>query len=279
MKLDILDHGYIKLIESWGHGEGGVDDTVQRDSSGEPYVQHDTDYEVGIIEAARQSTQGNFRGWSEDEKLLKRLYNHKHATPFEFAGLIVEVQAPIMVFREWHRHRTQGYSEASARYAPLPELYYMPEEEDVLARANATVTNRQAQGLKAGLLPHEAHDWAQNVEALYARAEALYQYGLAIGVPKELARLPMPVGHYSKMRAVGNLRNWLGFMTLRCAPDAQQEIRYFANALEVIIKSLFPRTYQLWMAEPRIRCENGHSPILHVEGLCPLCAANDLTRY
>jgi len=30
-----------------------------------------------------------------------------NSTPFEFAGAVFEVQAPIMVFREWHRHRTQ----------------------------------------------------------------------------------------------------------------------------------------------------------------------------
>jgi thymidylate synthase (FAD) len=38
-----------------------------------------------------------------DTKLLKYLYTHKHMTPFEMCGLTVEVQAPIMVFREWHR--------------------------------------------------------------------------------------------------------------------------------------------------------------------------------
>jgi thymidylate synthase (FAD) len=236
------------------------------------------DYEVGIIEAARQSTQGNFRGWGEDAKLLKRLYDYKHATPFEFAGLIIEVQAPITVFREWHRHRTQGYSEASARYTMLPDLYYLPDEDDVFARGNATTKNRQAQGLKAGLLGADAQDWLQAVEAFYARAEQLYQMGGNIGIPKELARLVMPVGHYSKMRAVGNLRNWLAFMTLRCAPDAQKEIRLFANALGEIIQALFPRTYQLWLKEPRVRCENNHAPILHAEGACPLCAELGLTE-
>jgi thymidylate synthase (FAD) len=42
-----------------------------------------------------------------DEKLLRYLWKNRHTTPFEMAGLRIEVQAPIMVFREWHRHRTQ----------------------------------------------------------------------------------------------------------------------------------------------------------------------------
>ena len=40
-----------------------------------------------------------------DEKLLAFLWKNKHATPFEMAGMTIEVQAPIFVFREWHRHR------------------------------------------------------------------------------------------------------------------------------------------------------------------------------
>ena len=102
-EVRVLDHGYVRLVETWGEGDAGVP-------------------EAGIIEAARQSTQGAFRGWESDEKLLAYLHNSQppHATPFEFAGMVIEVQAPIFVFREWHRHRTQSYNEMSARYVPLP---------------------------------------------------------------------------------------------------------------------------------------------------------------
>src|SRR5437763_2378669 len=109
-RLLVLDHGYVEFIEAWGQWK--VRET-----------------EAGISEAARQSTQGSFRGWEADEKLLRFLFTNtpQHATPFEFAGMVIEVQAPIFVFREWHRHRTQSYNEMSARYAPLPDLYYLPQ--------------------------------------------------------------------------------------------------------------------------------------------------------
>ena len=123
MKIEVLDHGYVERIEAWGYGRDGhtqpnVRASVEGEESG---VFLEPDYERGIIEAARQSTQGSFRGWDEDQRLLKYLHEHRHATPFEFAGMVVEVQAPIFVFREWHRHRTQSYNEMSARYAPLPD--------------------------------------------------------------------------------------------------------------------------------------------------------------
>lgn len=76
--IPVLDHGSVSLVESWGSDER-------------------------IIEAARMSTGKGFQGWDKDEKLLRYLYTHHHMTPFEMAGAIFEVKAPIFVFREWHR--------------------------------------------------------------------------------------------------------------------------------------------------------------------------------
>lgn len=204
-----------------------------------------TDFEVGIIEAARQSTQGSFRGWGEDHKLLKFLYDNGHATPFEFAGLVLEVQAPIFVFREWHRHRTQSYNEMSARYAPLPDLYYVPDANVMADRARAQQSNKQSSGI-ADFDHYAAFTWLGEAEKFYGTAEALYRRALAVGVPKELARITMPVGHYSRMRASANLRNWLAFLTLRTAPNAQWEIRQYAKAVGDCVAHAFPETWRLF---------------------------------
>lgn len=242
MRIQVLDHGYVEFVEAWGLGKDGT--------QAETAAFHDDyDYEVGIIEAARQSTQGNFRGWDQDAKLLKFLHENKHSTPFEFAGMVIEVQAPIFVFREWHRHRTQSYNEMSARYAPLPDLYYYPQKQNLLERANAIVNNRQAQGLKAGLLEEDADQWFGALDTVYKRCESMYQWALDKGVPKELARLVMPVGHYSRMRATANLRNWLAFLTLRMDPKAQWEIRQYATAVGQCIERTFPQTWALFNQE------------------------------
>lgn len=235
MNIPVLDHGYVRLVESWGRGDAGI-------------------AEAAIIEAARQSTQGCFRGWEKDEKLLGYLYNStpKHSTPFEFAGMTIEVQAPIFVFREWHRHRTQSYNEASARYAPLPDLYYLPEFQDVKDRAieAANTKNRQASSEGITVPDNEAIlNWLVQVQKSYDAAEDLYQSSLKLGIPKELARIVMPVGHYSKMRASANLLNWLKFLTLRDHPAAQKEIQRFAQAVGMIIGQEFPRVYRLFATE------------------------------
>jgi thymidylate synthase (FAD) len=244
-RVQLLDHGFLETIESWGSDER-------------------------IVEAARMSTGKGFLGWgptpcdcvgkllfmeclrcrgtqqlSGDEKLLRFLYEHHHNTPFEMAGLVIEVQAPIFVFREWHRHRTQSYNEMSARYVPLPDVNYIPSVERLLINSK---TNKQA-GTVAGaavLTEQGAEGYREWLATSYQDAQALYEAALAMGVPKELARIHLPVGRYSRMRACANLRNWLAFLTLRMDTAAQYEIRVYANAVADIIARLFPRTYALF---------------------------------
>lgn len=272
---DVLDHGYLKVKRTWGSDEE-------------------------IIETARMSTDKGFLGWDPgpcptcegsgtvregtvmigrvdapcsdcngkgtvpgDAKLLRYLYEHKHSTPFEFAGLTIECQAPIMVYREWHRHRTQAYSEMSARYVQMPNLHYVPSVRRIIESAKKS-GNRQAsgggvlnvpifQGVRfAGDPPFgtpSTADMAEEIrrqirleqQSVYEQYERL----ISFGVSKEIARLDTPVSRYSRMRATGNLRNWLAFLTLRMDPAAQFEIRQYAWCVADAIEKAFPRTWAL----------------------------------
>lgn len=227
--MKVLDHGYVEFVEHWGS-------------------------DARIIEAARMSTGKGFLGWGEpggpqgDEKLLAYLYNNKHSTPFEMAGLVIEVQAPIFIFREWHRHRTQSYNEMSARYTPLPDLNYIPSIERLLINSK---TNKQAGVIKGAdeLTEETAETFRRELAVKYTEQETFYQRALQMGVPKELARIDLPVGRYSRMRASANLRNWLAFLTLRSAPGAQWEIRQFAHVVGLLISQQFERTWELFCTE------------------------------
>jgi thymidylate synthase (FAD) len=181
-----------------------------------------------------------------DEKLLRYLWEHKHSTPFEMAGATFEIQAPIFVFREWMRHRTQSFSEASARYAPLPDVNYVPTIERLMLHASGA--NKQAGTVRgaAPLTPETAALFRAELEEHYIASQSLYEDALASGVPKELARVHLPVGRYSRMRASANLRNWLGFLSLRMDPAAQWEIRQFACAVHDLLAEQFPRTLALF---------------------------------
>ena len=221
--MQILDHGYVKLITKWGSEED-------------------------IIRSARMSTNKGFQGWEKDLKLLTYLYTHKHMTPFEMAGIIIEVKAPIFVFREWHRHRTQSINEMSARYIPLPDENYVPTLERIMEGAKDT-KNKQAQGTGDKLNEAQVNQWLLDLHDSYEYSQTIYERGLNMGVPKEIARAVIPVARYSKMRASANLRNWLGFVLLRQASNAQWEIRQYANAVGDLIAEEFPLTWELFQNE------------------------------
>lgn len=258
MERKVLDRGSIEMVDFWGSDEQ-------------------------VIRAARTSTGKSFQGWGPfcrkcglkmvvtaqgnspadysrgtqkecdhdadkpgDEKLLKYLWDHKHQTPFEMCGMTVAVKAPIMVVREWMRHRTFSYSEASARYAPLPDENYLPSVERVLGTDSGP--SRQSQGV-APLNADAARAWLENLSHAYAEAEIAYRVGLEAGVPKEIARLILPVGRFTRMVVSGNLRNWLAFLRLRCASDAQWEIRQYAREIAWIVAEKFPKTWEVARSE------------------------------
>lgn len=221
--MKILDNGYLNLIEYWGSDQK-------------------------IIEAARMSTDKGFLGWgTEDkpggEKLLKYLWKNSHSTPFEQAGLTFEVQAPIMVFREFMRHRTFSYNEFSARYSIMPNTHYLPTLERI---KEVSSTNKQAQGVNLLASDDLIEGWLYEGEALQQAIYLHYERGLELGIAKEVARFNTPVSRYSKMRASGNLLNWLKFDTLRNDSKAQWEIRQYAIAIGNFIKILFPRTWSVY---------------------------------
>jgi len=263
----ILDHGYLKFIESWGSDERIVE--AARMSTGKGFLgwgslrllschihgevsEDETEFSGGTIAVRVHRECGEIVGRSPetgDEKLLRYLWENRHFTPFEMAGLTIEVQAPIFVFREWHRHRVPfSYNEMSARYAPLPDLNYIPTIERLMMSSKS---NKQAGTIKgAEEMTEESAEWfRESLRLTYEVQEGFYQTALNRGVPKELARVHLPVGRYSRMRASANLRGWLAFLTLRMAPNAQWEIRQYANAVGELISKSFPRTWSIYYGQ------------------------------
>lgn len=217
-KIDLLDHGFVRLCDSMGG-------------------------DISIVRAARVSYDAAWRvGENEgsDHKLIRYLWRNHHTTPFEAVTLTFEVKAPIFVFRQWHRHRTQSISELSARYRELPEEFYVPEPDKLGAQST---TNKQGR-------THEPVDGADDLIIMMRRANAAsfeaYHRLLEFGVSRELARSVLPVATYSHMFATMNLLNLFRFLTLRCDSHAQYEIRVYADAMRDLARSVAPVAVAAW---------------------------------
>ena len=117
-KVDVLDHGYVQLIDSMGTDETII--AAARMSTGKGFVSWEPYFRCELCGATAQIdfTCGNPhhkvtkypRG---DLGLLTTLYRDGHHTPFEMGELAIEIQAPIFVFREAMRHRVFSWNEFS----------------------------------------------------------------------------------------------------------------------------------------------------------------------
>lgn len=213
VRIDVLDHGFVRLIDSMG-----------------------TD--LSVVRAARVSYDAAWRAGEDqgsDAKLVNYLWRNHHTTPFEAVTFTFEIHAPIFVFRQWHRHRTWSYNELSARYRPLPEMFYLPKPEQIGIQA----TNNK-QGRQEGGDLSERHEQVTMLKEACAAAFHSYNTLLAAGWPRELARSVLPINTYSHMFATVNLLNLLKFLTLRCDVHAQYEIRVYANAMRDLARSVVP---------------------------------------
>jgi thymidylate synthase (FAD) len=214
LQIDVLDHGFVRLISAMGS-------------------------DLSIVRAARVSYNADWRTGEDegkDEKLIAYLMKNRHTSPFEAVVFTFEVKAPIFVFRQWHRHRTWSYNEVSARYTELDEGFYVPDPDKVGRQIQSTKQAREITGAE----PKEAIVASGVIRGHCEESFERYRTLLGIGVPRELARSVLPVAAYSRMFATVDLHNLMGFLRLRLNLHAQYEIKVYAQALREIAGSIVP---------------------------------------
>jgi thymidylate synthase (FAD) len=182
--------------------------------------------DLAIVNAARVSFLGESKGTDQDKKLLFYLLRHRHTTPFEQVEFKFRVRAPVLVWWQWARHRTWHYNAQSGRYTPFEENdFYVP-----LSWRKQSADNKQ--GSEGTLEPAEAEELTRELIAHYDKGYALYEQALAAGVAKEQARLFLPgFSLYYTWVVKTDAHNLMHFLSLRMAPDAQEEIRAYAQAI------------------------------------------------
>jgi thymidylate synthase (FAD) len=178
---------------------------------------------------------------ANDSKLISYLYRNQHSTPFEAISFTFEVKAPIFVLRQWHRHRTWTYNEVSARYTELPSDFYVPNPEDI---GSQDPKNKQGRVGVGKFHPADERMRQQSmVDGFWTEASMAhktYQDRLIENVPRELARINLPLSTYSRMFATVNLWNLFRFLQLRDHSHAQWEIRQYAKALKELVRPIVP---------------------------------------
>ena len=147
---------------------------------------------------------------------IRFLMRKKHGTPFEHNALKFYVEAPIFVFREWHRHRIgMSYNEQSGRYSELPPMFYVPARDRPLVQVGKPGDYHYEPG------DEELYEWLAEDMRRQARMQYhSYQHRLERGIAKEVARMSLGVNIYSKMYCTLNARSMMAFLSLRTAREA-----------------------------------------------------------
>ena len=216
MKIDILDKGYIELVDTLG------DDLTP-------------------VNAARVSFGGRSETFEEkDRKLSKFLIKHKHC--------MFIIKAPEFVMRQWYKHvvgiettsnhptKDHAWNEISGRYVPYDE-FYMPTEF-----RKQSEDNKQASD---GLVDNQK-DMKQLWTISQQNSISAYNEMLKNGMAKEQARSILPLTVYTKVWWTASFQSIMNFIELRDEPTSQVEIQDYARGLKEIMLGVFPETTKLW---------------------------------
>lgn len=230
MQIPVLDHGYVRLINTFGS-------------------------ELDIVNAARLSYNKSSSSLDEkDIKLINFLVRENHTSPFRHVHLSIEFNAPLMVARQHWRHIVGAatledgtpFSELSRRYVRGVEEFYIPGLQDW-----RTAPENSKQGSGEPLNEYYGSKYTHRMKKLVDEAYSLYQEALEDGMAPEQARLMLPAySMYTKYLWTPSLHAALNFISMRSANDSQYEIREYSLAVESIIKEVFPNIYSAFRGSP-----------------------------
>ncbi len=212
----VLDKGFVRLIDFMG------DDSA-------------------IVQAARVSTGAGTKTPEQDAKLISYLMRNRHTSPFEMCVAKFHVSLPIVVARQWIRHRMASYNEFSGRYSVLPDKFYYPPIEQVKAQ---DALNKQ--GSSGAVCSEDVLWYLESLEGWCESGYERYQEALRRGISKERARFFVANSVYTEWYWKVDLKNLLDFLRLRSDSHAQWEIQEYARAVLSLIEPIVPVTVAAW---------------------------------
>ena len=226
MKIDVLDKGYIEVVDKLG------DDLTP-------------------VNAARVSFGTKSDTFEEkDRKLSKFLIKHKHFSPFRHQHVMMIIKAPEFVMRQWYKHvvgiettsssvtKDHAWNEISGRYIPVQEYYY-PEVWRRQSEDNKQASEGELDELQQKRMTQMYSEYMKNVEMTYERM-------VDAGMAKEQARIVLPLSQYTLVYWTASFQSIMNFIELRDEPTAQWEIQEYAKVLKEIMFNQFPETTKLW---------------------------------
>ncbi|PLV59178.1 FAD-dependent thymidylate synthase [Thermotoga sp. KOL6] len=187
--------------------------------------------DLSAVRAARVSFNMELKDEKRDKHLVEYLMKHGHESPFEHIVFTFHVKAPIFVTRQWFRHRIASYNELSGRYSKLSYEFYIP-------------SSKRFEGYDIKVSPEEI---VRKISGIVDKAYKMYTELLEEGVPREVARIVLPLNLYTRFYWTVNARSLMNFLNLRADSHAQWEIQQYALAIAKIFEKKCPWTFEAFL--------------------------------
>jgi len=210
-EIKVLDKGFVRLVDYLG------DDSR-------------------IVQSARVSYGEGTKSYREDKGLIDYLLRNDHTSPFEQVSFTFHIKMPLVVARQWIRHRTAKVNEISGRYSVMASEFYVPAAEDIALQSEDNKQGRQNEPVSEEL----AKEIQDIISAEQKRVYETYTKLLDMGLAREIARINLPLSLYTEWYWTMDLHNLFHFLRLRMDAHAQKEIRVYANAIFEIVKKITP---------------------------------------
>ena len=197
--------------------------------------------DLTVVNAARVSFAKEVSEFSEkDQKLINYLVKHNHISPFFHPQVRFRLKMPIFVAREWFRH-TVGLSrnEVSRRYVDDEPQIFVPSE----LRAR---DKNLKQGSKDTSIENNS-EMVVKIHEFTDKSLAFYNELLENQVAPEVARGILPQNMYTEFIETGSLYAYMRLCKLRQDPQAQKEIREYANVVSVLLSEAFPASWKAFL--------------------------------
>jgi len=226
MKINVLDKGYVRLVDAMGG-------------------------DLSVVNAARVSYDKESTAIDDrDKKLIKFLLREGHTSPFRHSAITFEAYAPLFVARQWWKYAVSsthiddqnGWNESSRRYITEEAEFYVPEPG-----AWRSKPENSKQGSGEPLDSDDGHYHTEVLTRIINEGVTNYEYAMKNGVAPELARLFLPAyAMYVRWRWTVSLQGVITFLDQRLEHDAQWEIQQYAKAVLELTKERFPATFESW---------------------------------
>lgn len=194
-----------------------------------------------IAFCARVSSPQNQTNFETAPKLIAYLIKHKHWSPFEMAGMCVEITTSRAIAQQILRHKSFSFQEFSQRYATATAF------EPIELRRQGT-KNRQGgeEVIDPGVINPNGTDCIASdaIDRHLVASKYLYDNLIEAGVAKECARFVLPLTTQTTLYMNGTVRSWIHYLEQRLDNHAQKEHRLIAEEIQGIFKEQYPKTSQ-----------------------------------